>query len=163
MRDLLYYLSEKLKDISSASTKAKILIGIFSPVIFLILIFFIFLADWESNKNAAIKFFHPNSLEVNVTNGLQKEKISIKWKTEFFDEYIYIYQNGETVYNEFSEPHENFFLVEYNDKTIGLFTQFKKQTLYGNKYIFSVYSKSESITSNLIVEGEDPKIKKLTQ
>ncbi len=128
---------------------------IVSPIIFVWALLMIVIGDWDANANLFNKWLNPNTIDVVSGESITKNDISIQWKTDMMSDYIDLYKNGETVFDEFREQEDNYFNVRYRGEIIARFDQFKKKGVYGHHYYFFITKPSDRLQVKLLIEGRD--------
>lgn len=112
-------------------------------------------------KNTPIiaHFLNKNSIDVEVRDGLSKEKIKIELSilgTDFED--ITILENEST--NSIPKGYgENDWFFSYDQKKQGVFRHFKTNNWHDHHYYFVFYRKNEEILCDIQIDGPDQREK----
>lgn len=97
-------------------------------------------------------FINKNSISIEVSDELKKEKLKIKLFITVNMEDVDVLKNGLT-YSIPKRYGENDWYFSYDESAFGKFRHFKTNSNYDHDYSFSFYKKEGLIFCNIVITG----------
>jgi hypothetical protein len=133
------------KDSFRSSYAGRLYVGIFAPIVFLVLMSLIFMDSFQHNWKLIRKKIDPNELNVNAGSDIIKD-IKITWNPEFCSS-ITIYENEKVVNDQFKEQGMNVLEVLYRNKVVGSFFYNSNSDVEGHVYLIEVENSSSPLVT----------------
>ncbi len=133
------------------NTLCIILITIISIALIGVSIFVFEIINYYTVREA----LNPNRIELELEGNLDMEKVDVWWHSNFDKKYK-IVESGRVMDKIYKQYGRNYFIVLYDNDTVGLFNYFKYNNWHGHNHIIKLkYSKSREIEISVKIDGPD--------